>query len=173
MAGTTTWVSSPAVNRVDALGRAYSGNQRLDGTSVVTDERLQGGQGLFDAHGDVLEFVANGQDFRITRRAFGSTQTTELAKFTTELTGLELLGCGTFRAPSAIFQARGGAALRQVGATDKTSSNVDLNFTGFKLFVGPEGRLYLADISGNLSLAFSRVVRLRPHAGTWPGEALP
>lgn len=177
--GATTWVASPGVTRVDAQGRAYFGNQRLDGTTVVADELLQSGRGLFDAHGDVLEFVAEGERFRITRRPFGSKDTTELAKFTSTLTGLELLGCGLegtcmlFKAPSAVFQVRRGEALRQVGATDMTSSNAELNFSGFKLFVGPEGRLYLTDLSGNASLVFSRVVRLKPHPGTWPGQEQP
>ena len=174
-AGTSAWVASPGVTRVDAKGRAYFGNQRLDGTTIVTDE---GGPALFDANGEVLEFVADGQEFRITRRPFGSKDTTELAKFTSGITGLELLGCGLegtcvlFKSP-AVLQVRKGEALRQVGATDTTSANVDLNFSGFKLFVGPEGRLYLSDISGNQSLAFSRVLRLRPYRGTWPGPVLP
>lgn len=177
--GTTTWVASAGVTRVDAQGRAYFGNQRLDGTTAVTDELIQSGRGLFDSHGEVLEFVAEGENFRITRRPFGSKEVTELAKFTSALAGLELLGCGLegtcmlFEAPNAIFQVRKGEALRQVGATDMTSTLEELNFSGFKLYVGPEGRLYLSDVSGNLSLAFSRVVRLKPHPGTWPGQEQP
>ena len=175
LAGATTWVASAPVTRVDGNGRAYSGNRRLDGATETVDEGLlTQPSSLLDAKGDVLEFTNDGTTMKVTRRPFGSTQSTVLASFPIK-PKLELLGCGLegsclFALESAIFRARAGG-LEQIGDTSSTSTGDSLNFSGFRLWVGADGRLYLSDTSGQTT-SFSRVARLRP-GGTWPTGVTP
>lgn len=170
--GASTWVAAPPVTRVDAMGRAYSGNARLDGLTQVNDEQLLGKRVLFDANGDVLEFTDDGTTSIITRRKFGSTNATTLATFPTNAS-LELLGCGLegtcllVLKDVDIFEAR-SSTLRQIGSTKITSKGESLNFAGYRFTVGPEGRLYLFDVSGQTT-AFSRMFKLVPGTSAWPG----
>lgn len=176
LAGTTTWVPSLPVTRVDGNGRAYSVNHRLDGATETVDEGLlTQPSSLLDAKGDVLEFTNDVTTMKVTRRPFGSTQTTVLASFSTR-PGLVLHGCGLegtclFSRGSAIFRARGGGGLEQIGDTSTTSTGDSLNFAGFGLWVGADGRLYISDTSGQTT-TFSRVARLRP-GGSWPTGVTP
>ncbi len=176
LAGTTTWVPSLPVTRVDANGRAYSVNHRLDGTTEVVDEALLNQPStLFDAKGDVLEFTNDGTTMKVTRRPFASTQTTVLASFPMK-PKLELLGCGlegtcVYYLQPAVFRTRSGGALEQVGDTSTTSTGEELNFSGFGLWVGADGRLYLTEVSGQ-TVASSRIARLRP-GGTWSTGVTP
>jgi hypothetical protein len=172
--GSDEWVASEAVTQVDPTGRAYAGNSWLDGLTKVTDESLGiGKKFLFDAKGRVIEFSTEGENARITRREFGKTPVTELAKYKT-VQGLELLGCGIngpcvlVKGNTEIFEATGGT-IRQIGSTVTTSTFDELNFSGYTFYVGPEGRLYLTDVSGQ-TINFSRMFRLTPGTDRWPGE---
>ena len=176
LAGATTWGPSAPVTRVDANGRAYSGNRRLDGATETVDEGLATQPAaLLDAKGDVLEFTNDGTTMKVTRRPFGSTQSTVLASFPLR-ERLGLLGCGldgtcNFSLPPKVFRTRAGGALEQIGDTSELSTGEALNFAGFSLWVGADGLVYLSDTSGQTT-TFSRVARLRP-GGTWPTEVTP
>lgn len=176
LAGTSAWVPSPPVTRVDAMGRAYSGTARLDGLTQVNDDQLIGKRVLFDANGDVVEFTDDGTTSTILRRPYASMDRKTLATFPSK-PGLELLGCGLegtcvlVLKDEDVFEAR-GSTLRQIGSTVTTSKGESLNFAGYRLTVGPDGRLYLFDVSGQTT-PFSRMFKLVPGTDRWPGEAQP
>jgi hypothetical protein len=172
--GTSEWVAAPPVTRVDAMGRAYSGTARLDGLSQVNDDQLLGKRVLFDANGDIVELIEDGTISTIRWRKFASAESKTLATFASR-PGLELLGCGLegtcllVRGDVDVFEAR-GEGLRQVGSTRVTSTGEALNFAGYRFSVGPEGRLFLFDVSGQTT-AFSRMFKLVPGTAPWPGES--
>jgi hypothetical protein len=164
-------VTTPVVTRVDEAGRAYADNHRLDGATETVDDAVFANQPvLSDARGDLLEFTFDQDTAKVTRRAFASKQATTLASFP-KRDALRLLGCGLegtcdfFLPPSRVFRSRGGA-LEQIGDTSRTSKDEELNFSGFSLWVGADGLVYVSDVSGQ-TLSFSRVYRLKP-GGTWP-----
>lgn len=172
-AGSSTWQPTAAITRVDAKGRAFAGNSWLDGTNTVSDDLLSP-LARFDANGDVLDAIDDGATITVTRREFAKAAKTELAKFT-KVDALEFVGCGLegtcvfLRNRTDVMLARGAAALRQVGSTTVDSKGDQLNFDSVGVTVGPDGRFYLWDRSGQTT-SYSRVFRLKPGTAPWPGE---
>ena len=176
--GANAWVAVSGITFVDPRGFAWSGGSQLKGADAVPDD-LWTRTARFDANGDVVDQVADGDTGRIKRHTPGAVAT-ELVSY--PLVGghrYELLGCGlegtcvVLRDADDVMQIRPSEkALTKIGSTLTTSTGDSLNFSGFRLTVGPDGLLYLVDVSGQ-TINFSRVFRLRPGTNAFPPEESP
>lgn len=175
------WQTILGVDAIDPQGRAWFGTQRYAGAELVADDLMKV-PNVFDVRGRVLHLENTNDAATIERHAVGDAQVQALHHFSTAAgRKLELLGCGVndvcllLADDEAVFQVKpGDARPRQVGSLIGTSQGDSLNFSGYRLWVSPEGVLYVSEAMGDQlgTISISRVTRLIPGTGEFPGEEL-
>ncbi len=179
-AGASRWVPTSAITALDPQGRPYAGAQRLKGAALETDPLLASTPTfVWDVDGKVLQFMRDGDKARITRHEFGSSEVETLGSFDLkEGRAYELLGCGTNARcvllvdEFDVYQLESGEETpRHIGNLQVTSALDDLNFSGYRLSVTPDGRLVVSDVSGQ-GIDYSRAFQLVPGTRPFPGDAV-